>query len=378
MPSSIPTAAFPAPPIPSAARAGPSLRTASAIRRSTTTAIASAAPLRPSTRTIRSPCSRPCNTRTRATTINGSRMPATRSSTAPISEHPPSIRAARRLGPAAGHRPLVFGSNGMLQSGTLTQPHGSWAGSYSPNIQDAINTGSAVPGRALRQRLRPRLHLRHHRDGLYFQNETRDFDHSEDTKDCLGQRQVGHHSTGCTAISMPSTSMRASSTTTSSWPRARWPTISTAWTATASRRSNCCPVPTSTMRPGDCRIRTTTGFPSSKGMRRTTAASNPRFAADVKYDINKGGWLDSLKAGVRYADRSQTRALFDVQLDADRGELELQWPGLQRRQHLAGRLSGVRRGTSGLSRVTAPVSGAPRISTVSTTTVSIRTARWCS
>ena len=30
------------------------------------------------------------------------------------------------------------------------------------------------------------------------------------------------------------------------------------------------------------------------------------FAADFKYDINSGGWLDSLKAGVRYADRNQT------------------------------------------------------------------------
>src|ERR1700744_6020747 len=30
------------------------------------------------------------------------------------------------------------------------------------------------------------------------------------------------------------------------------------------------------------------------------------FAADLKYDINPGGWLDSLKAGVRYADRNQT------------------------------------------------------------------------
>ena len=55
-------------------------------------------------------------------------------------------RSSTILGPATGTGPLVFGSNGMLQSGTLTQPHGSWAGSYSPSLQDAINTGSAVPG----------------------------------------------------------------------------------------------------------------------------------------------------------------------------------------------------------------------------------------
>src|SRR5580698_9910930 len=46
----------------------------------------------------------------------------------------------------AGSSGLVFGPNGALQSGHLTQSHGSWAGSNSPNIHDAINTGSAIRG----------------------------------------------------------------------------------------------------------------------------------------------------------------------------------------------------------------------------------------
>src|SRR4029077_6721486 len=29
------------------------------------------------------------------------------------------------------------------------------------------------------------------------------------------------------------------------------------------------------------------------------------FRTDALYDLNKGGWLDSLKVGVRYADRKQ-------------------------------------------------------------------------
>src|SRR5258708_38073326 len=43
----------------------------------------------------------------------------------------------------AGSSGLVFGSNGMLQSGLLKQPPGSWRGSNSANPPDAIDTGSA-------------------------------------------------------------------------------------------------------------------------------------------------------------------------------------------------------------------------------------------
>src|ERR1700723_2168513 len=82
----------------------------------------------------------------------------------------------------AGSSKLVFGPNGMLQSGLLTQPHGSWAGSMSPNIQDAINTGSVVPGVPFVNDCGPGFTCSSDRDGLDFQDETRDFNHNEDTK----------------------------------------------------------------------------------------------------------------------------------------------------------------------------------------------------
>src|ERR1700688_250514 len=90
-------------------------------------------------------------------------------------------RARSRL---AGSSGLVFGSNGMLQSGLLTQPHGSWRGSTPPSVlQDAINTGSVVPGVPFVNYCSPSSPCATNRDGLYFQNETRDFNHMEDTKE---------------------------------------------------------------------------------------------------------------------------------------------------------------------------------------------------
>src|ERR1700722_14266184 len=80
----------------------------------------------------------------------------------------------------AGSSGLVFGSNGMLQSGLLTQPHGSWRGG---TLQDAIDTGSVVPGLPFVNFCGAGSPCTTNRDGLYFQNETRDFNHMEDTKE---------------------------------------------------------------------------------------------------------------------------------------------------------------------------------------------------
>ncbi len=81
----------------------------------------------------------------------------------------------------AGSSPLVFGADGMLQSGLLTQAHGSWRGSNSANPQDAIDTGSAVPGMPFVNNCLPGATCG--RDGMYFTNEARDFNHTEGTKE---------------------------------------------------------------------------------------------------------------------------------------------------------------------------------------------------
>jgi len=205
----------------------------------------------------------------------------------------------------AGSSGLVFGSNGMLQSGHLTQPHGSWAGSYSANIQDAINTGSAVPGVPFVNDCGPGFTCTTTRDGLYFQNETRDFNHSENTKelsahvkwDILSRlhadfdaqyidSHVGNHDILVATGSMADYQYSLGS---NGVPQVQFLPGSNVNYAS-----------------GDLSNPHNYWIPFIQGHEEDDGGRESAFAVDVKYDINPGGWVDSLKAGVRYADRNQT------------------------------------------------------------------------
>jgi hypothetical protein len=115
----------------------------------------------------------------------------------------------------------------MLQSGILTQGHGSWAGSWS-STADAINTGSAVPGKPFVNNCAAPDVCTTLQDGLYFQNEARNFDHKRTHPGRIGQHRSGTSATGCTSISTRSISGRTRATTTFSSRSARWRTCSTA------------------------------------------------------------------------------------------------------------------------------------------------------
>jgi len=205
----------------------------------------------------------------------------------------------------AGSSGMVFGSNGMLQSGLLTQPHGSWAGSYSANLQDAINTGSAVPGVPFVNSCGPGFTCATNRDGLYFQNETRDFNHNEDTKEVSAHvkwdisdrlhsnfdaqfidSQVVNHDMLVATGSMANYQY---STGNNGVPQVQF-------------------LPGSNVNyaPGDLSNPHNYWIPFIQGHEEDDGGRETAFAMDAKYDIDKGGWLDSLKAGVRYADRNQT------------------------------------------------------------------------
>jgi TonB-dependent receptor len=205
----------------------------------------------------------------------------------------------------AGSSGLVFGSNGMLQSGHLTQAHGSWAGSYSANIQDAINTGSAVPGVPFVNDCGPGFTCTTTRDGLYFQNETRDFNHSENTKelsahvkwDILSRlhadfdaqyidSHVGNHDILVATGSMADYQYSLGS---NGVPQVQFLPGSNVNYAS-----------------GDLSNAHNYWIPFIQGHEEDDGGRESAFAMDVKYDINPGGWADSLKAGVRYADRNQT------------------------------------------------------------------------
>jgi TonB-dependent receptor len=205
----------------------------------------------------------------------------------------------------AGSSGLVFGSNGMLQSGLLTQPHGSWAGSYSPNIQDAINTGSAVPGVPFVNDCGPGFTCASTRDGLYFQDEARDFDHSENTKDLSINLRWDitdrlHSSFDAQYIDAR---VRNSDILVASGSMANY-----------QYSVNGDGMPQVSLEPGS-NVNYAAGglsnphnywIPFIQGHAENDGGIESAFRGDFTFDINKGGWLDSLKVGVRYADRSQT------------------------------------------------------------------------
>ena len=214
-------------------------------------------------------------------------------------------RGSTLLGPASGTSPLVFGANGMLQSGVLTQPHGSWAGSNSINIQDAINTGSAVPGVPFVNDCGPGFTCASARDGLYFQDEARDFDHSEDTKDLsvnikwdITDRLHGNFDAQYIDARVRNNDIL----------------VATASMANYQYSVNGDGTPQVTLLPGS-NVNYAAGglsnphnywIPFIQGHAENDGGIESAFRSDFTFDINKGGWLDSLKAGVRYADRNQT------------------------------------------------------------------------
>jgi len=206
----------------------------------------------------------------------------------------------------AGSSGLVFGSNGMLQSGLLTQPHGSWAGSYSPNIQDAINTGSVVPGVPFVNDCGPGFTCATNRDGLYFQDETRDFNHMEDTKELSAHVKWD-------VTSQLHTNFDAQYVESSVVNHDMLVATGSMANYQYSTGSNGVPqvqlLPGSNVNyaPGDLSNPTNYWIPFIQGHEEDDGGKEAAFAADMKYDLNSGGgWLDSLKAGVRYADRDQT------------------------------------------------------------------------
>ena len=208
------------------------------------------------------------------------------------------------LGPATGTGPLVFGSNGMLQSGVITQAHGSWAGSYSPNIQDAINTGSAVPGVPFVNDCGPGFTCSTLQDGLYFQDEARDFDHREDTKDI--STNVHWDITDRLHSDFDAQYVKATVNNNDIL-------VATGSMANYQYSLNGDGTPRITLQPGSnvnyapggLSNPTNYWIPFIQGHVEDDDGHESAFRVDFKYDIDKGGWLDSLKAGVRYADRSQ-------------------------------------------------------------------------
>jgi TonB-dependent receptor len=213
-------------------------------------------------------------------------------------------RGGTLLGPADGTGPLAFGPNGMLVSGTLTQPHGSWLNSDSPSLQQDIDTGSAVPGVPFVNDCGPGFTCSTQRDGLYFQNETRDFDHSEGTKDFsadvkwdITSRLHGDFDAQYIDAYVSNNDIL----------------VATGSMANYQYSLNSDGTPQITLLPGS-NVNYAPGglsnphnywIPFIQGHTEDDGGAETAYRGDFKYDLNQGSWLDSLKAGVRFTDRRQ-------------------------------------------------------------------------
>ncbi len=214
-------------------------------------------------------------------------------------------RTTTILGPADGTGPLVFSSNGMLQSGTLTQPHGSWLGSNSPNLQDAINTGSAIPGVPFVNDCGPGFTCATARDGLYFQNEARDFNHSEQTRDVAAnvQWQVSQRLQADFDAQYIDAGVFNNDILVAAGSMANYQYSVNADGAPQIRLQ---PGSNVNYAPGGLANPHNYWIPFIQGHEESDGGHETALRADAKYDIDHGSWLDSLKVGVRYADRAQT------------------------------------------------------------------------
>jgi TonB-dependent receptor len=213
-------------------------------------------------------------------------------------------RGSSILGPADGSPPLVFGSNGMLQSGQLTQGHGSFFGTWSPDINDAINGGSAVPGVPFVNDCFGGA-CTTLRDGLYFQNEARNFAHEEGTKD---------YSAHVTWTIQPRLKADFDAQYVQATTFNNDILVATGSMANDQYSTNGDGMPQVQFLPGS-NVNYATGglsnphnywLPFIQGHVEDNEGSETALRADLKYDFADHGWLDSLKVGARHADRDQT------------------------------------------------------------------------
>jgi len=200
---------------------------------------------------------------------------------------------------------LVFGADGMLQSGVLTQPHGSWAGSYSANLQDAINTGSAIPGVPFVNDCGPGFTCTTQRDGLYFQDEARDFDHREDTKDIsanvhwdVTDRLHSDFDAQYIKATVKNNDILVASGSMANYQYSI--------NGDGTPQVDLLPGSNVNYAPGGLSNPHNYWIPFIQGHVEDDDGHESAFRVDFKYDIDRGGWLDSVKAGVRYADRNQS------------------------------------------------------------------------
>jgi TonB-dependent receptor len=204
------------------------------------------------------------------------------------------------IAPAQGSPAFTFGPNGMLSSGILTQPTGDWGVSTADNI----NRGSAVPGMPFVNYCGGVPACATQREGLYIQNQSRNFNHTEGTSDFSANLQWDvsdrlHTSFDAQYIDANTNNYDI--------------LVANQTMADAQYSVNKDGTPKITLLPGS-NVNYAPGFlsnphnywiPFVQDHYEDNDATELALRTDAEYQFDDGGWLDSLKVGVRYADRKQ-------------------------------------------------------------------------
>ena len=203
--------------------------------------------------------------------------------------------------PAANSPAFTFGADGMLESGILTQPTGDWGGSTEANI----NIGSAVPGKPFANYCGGNPSpCDSQREGVYVEDQARNFNHSEGTKDFTANLRWDVNDQLRTSFDVQY--IKAS---TNNYDIL----VANDTMADVQYRTNSDGTPQITLLPGS-NINYAPGFLANphnyfphfiQDHYENNAAHELAMRADAEYAFKSGGWLDSLKVGVRYADREQ-------------------------------------------------------------------------
>ncbi|WP_206606107.1 TonB-dependent receptor [Steroidobacter cummioxidans] len=213
-----------------------------------------------------------------------------------------SPQTTARIGPAAGTPAFRFGADGMLESGVLTQASG--AGDWGTGSrQESINRGSAVPGMPFVNYCGDGS-CTTDRQGLDITNEARNFGHTEGTRDL--SVNLRWDITDNVRSTFDVQRIKAKTNNYDILVAART-------MADVQYSTNSDGTPQIKLLPGSNINYAAGGFanphnyyvPFIQDHWEDNDAQETAARADFEFDIGESGWLDSLKVGVRYADREQ-------------------------------------------------------------------------
>lgn len=203
-----------------------------------------------------------------------------------------------------GSTGLTFGADGMLQSGLLTQGAGSWGGTWE-SPQAALNAGQVAPGVPFVKYCGDGACGPDNRNGLYLENEARNFDHSESTRDLSAN--ISWDPTDKIHVNLDVQYIDASVSNNDIL-------VATSTMANVDYSVNKDGTPQVRLLPGSNNNYAAGGFanphnyfiPFIQGHVEDNDGNEFAARGDVSYKFDDGSWFDKLSVGLRIADRKQT------------------------------------------------------------------------